>query len=674
MAVIAAVFAVIIVRLWQLQIIMGREYRRQAEEALRDDCPLPPARRGQILDRRGEFLAIDKPCHELCFDYRFLTNNKSWVRSRQRRIARSEGVSAKQARKIYTRRAENTWNRAVEFGGVSRDELDRTVSGIIRRMKAISRIVGTEIREQRQMHPVITALDDAAAAKLKAHLTEMVGATVRPGYFRYYPHGSLACHIVGVMGQVNADEQKRLNLSADQGDRLTRACSNYLDGDMIGKTGVEKMCESVLRPRRGYCKRKRRRGGFQVLDKIPGKRGGDVTLTLDYKLQKRLTELFLRETGRQNAQLGARTGDAPSNGAIIVLSVPEGEVLAMVSLPAYDLNRYRSDFTKLVEDEANLPLLNRAVTRLYPPGSTVKPIAALAGLGTQKRNRAITLRTRFTCEGRLRVGRDRFLHCWTHWRNMPGHGALNVSEAIKHSCNIFFYRVGARLGLEELSQWFVKFGFADIPGTGLPEEKRGSVPTAQWLKREMPNYRPARPFDAMQVAIGQGFLGATPLHVAGAMAAIARGGKLRAPLLIKAGFPAGDRRERDLGLATACVKAVTEGMHRVVNERGGTAYKIFHAPGVEPLDVDVYGKTGTATATPADLNGDGRIDAYEKKRNEIAWFAGFALRRRSDESDARRRGIAFAVVVEYVTGGGSRNAGPVARETIRIWRKTCLEK
>ena len=677
MGIIAVALAVIIVRLWQLQIGAGEEFRKQVERDIRQEAPLRSGLRGQILDRNGEILAVDKPCHDLCLDYRFLTNDITWVRAQQRKIALQEKVSADRAKKIYAQRAENTRRLAAQSGKVTAEELEAQVRRVVRRVEAIRRHIedvtgaaNVEIKEQRQAHPVITGLDEAATAELKAHLNEMIGSSLQPGYGRYYPHGPLACHIIGVTGQVSAAEQQRLNVTTGQADTLDKVRSKYLGGDPIGKTGVEKMCEAVLRGRRGYRKYKRHVNSLEILEELPPEPGQDVKLTIDHRLQKRLMELFLTETARQNLLSGSRAGDKPGNGAIVVLSVPKGEVLAMVSVPTYDLNRYYADYRLLASDDrhnkVSLPLRNRAVTVLYPPGSTAKPMTALAGLA----DKAITRDTSFTCEGGFQVGRDRYLHCWTYWRHMSGHGTLSVTEGLKHSCNIFFYNVGSRLGLEALSQWLVCMGFADEPGTGLPEEVAGTVPTAEWLRKRKPDYRPVL-VDAMQVAIGQGFFGATPLHVANAMAAIARGGRFQSPLLVKEGWSPGDRSARGLPLDPADLRAVVEGMYGVVNEDGGTAYKVFHAPGVEPLDVDVCGKTGTATAAPADLDGDGQIDEYERDRSEMAWFAGFARPRASAGQAAGegRQEIAFAVVVEYVKGGGSGNAAPIAREVIRICRE-----
>ncbi len=684
MTVTAALFAVLLGRLGYLQLVRGADYRDQATRALQAQAPLP-ALRGQILDRNGEILAVDRLSHQFCLEWGFLVEDPAWILRQQRRIAREEAVSMQRADRLYQERAADTWRLAVEICGVPREQLEENAARVVRRVEAIRRHVAAargvalvDVREQHEAHAVLTGLEDATGARLKMRLRDMVGAAVERGYSRYYPYGEAACHVVGLVGEVSGEEQEALNAPNDGLDRLGRMLNDYLDGDLIGKSGVEKACEDVLRSRRGYRVLKRRGSGFDVLEEHQGESGGTVRITLDIHLQRRLAELFRRMTAEQNIATGSREGNRPSDGCIVVVSVPDGEVLAMVSVPTYDPNRYRLDYADLIANKRHLPLLNRCVARRYPPGSTAKPVAALAALGAADPRHGISLGTQFHCDGQLLVGRGVYLHCWTYWRGMPGHGDVDVVEAIKHSCNVFFYRAAARLGLERISEWFAAFGFAAPPGTHLPEEKAGTVPTREWLARynaarRRRGQRPYQPvaIDAMQIAIGQGFLGATPMHVANAMATIARGGRYQPVVLIHDGRSA---PPRDLPLEPAYVAAVAEGMRKVVNERGGTAQRYFQPTPAELRDVVVHGKTGTATAKAADLNGDGTIDAYERQRNEMAWFAGFAFGPgQHGRAPAERRGVAFAIVVEYAVGGGGRNAVPIAREALRICREMgCL--
>lgn len=656
MVVVGTTLSVVAARLFQLQIVGGEDYRREAAASIRS-VQLLPTRRGEIVDRHGRILALDRPCFVLRLDYRFLTQDPRWVLRQQRLIARQEDVSMGRAEELYAERAENTWRLAAEVGGMTREELDEKVGYIVRRVRRIREIVGMEIREERISHPVLTGLGEGDAARLEARLGQMVGAEVGTGHVRYYPYGDSACHILGVTGEVTSDDlAERGRPTADM--TLDQKLTEYLEGDYIGRKGVERSCEAALRGKRGYRRLRRVVGGYETEEEHRGEPGGRVTLTLDIALQRRLTDLFRAMTSERNLATGDRRGGASGTGAIAVISIPDGEVLALVSVPTYDLNKYRELLPDLMRDDIDYPLQNRAVTRRYPIGSTAKPVTAVAGLSSRE-GRGISPHTQFNCTGRMRFGRT-FLHCWTYAHGMPGHGPLSIREAIQRSCNIFFYNVGARLGLEELSRWFVRAGFASPAVPALPEAVRGDVPTREWLDRNMPGYHVARPVDACQVAMGQGFLRATPVHVANAVAMIARGGEYRTPRLVLDG-PEFPRERRMLPVAAGDMQAVRDGMHRAVNERGGTAYKAFNVLAPRVHGVDAYGKTGSATAVRRDLNRDGTIDSYERGRAEMSWFTGFALPESGGE-----RGVAVSVVVEYTTGGGSRNAAPIGRETMRI--------
>jgi len=622
--IIALVFLIVIARLWYLQVINGDDYRRQARQLLQSIEPLP-AMRGQILDRRGRILAVDEPCYDFCLDYRFITANPRWVRRQERLIVKTNGITRTQAQDIYRLKAEETYRLAEELFDDGAGGLQKVCERIVRRVERIRQVVGIEVREQRQFHTIVTGLDEATAVRLEDRLSETVGAAVRPSHKRRYPYGSSACHVIGVTGRVSREELDRLNFPKGQGDWVARIQDNYEPSDTIGKSGIEKMCEGPLRGKRGYRRLKRSSNLIEVMEENAAIPGSNVQITLDIKLQESLRQRLL---------------SAGYNGSIIVLSVSEGEVLALVSVPGYDLNHYRRDYNKLATDESDLPLLNRAVRRCYPPGSTVKPVTALAGLASG----VITTETSFNCRGYLYT--PRAFRCWI-WKYHSGHGPLRLVDAIKHSCNIYFYEIANRLGVSRLARWFEMFGFTDVPGTGLPEESRGTVARSGTIGV------------ARHMAIGQGPIGATPLHVANVMATIGRGGRFLSPVLVSEGGP--ERIRRELPIDPEHIRAVREGMYKVVNERGGTAYKPFHDSEARPLDVEICGKTGTAETPPhwIDSNRNGRRDPGEKivYEGDMAWFAGFAPRENPQ--------IAFAVVLEYAKAGGSQIAAPIAREVVR---------
>ncbi len=642
---LSAVLLVLAGKLVQLQVLRGHEYRRRAEEAMRA-IEVLPVRRGQITDRKGRILAIDEPCFDLCLDYRLLTSDKAWIKRQKRLMARRLRISDAEAERLYDERRRLTWSIAQRQAEIAGLELDREVQRVIERVRAIRRIVNRDkltdvtVRDERQAHPVVPGLDEATALKLRTQADWTIGAEIRPSHKRWYPYGHDACHAIGVTGAVWKEDMIARNLEADQADWLTRMQHNYLPGDVIGRTGVERMNERRLRGRRGY---RRFRLSGETLREEPGVQGADAHLTLDIVLQKRIAALF-EAKGFTGSAVVLTTGTPQA---------PQCEVLALVSVPTYDLNCYQADYAKLLADEVKLPLMHRAVVQRYQPGSTVKPIAALAGLGEG----AIHLDTQITCRGYL-YNPDSF-RCWIWKAARCGHGPLCVVEAIQRSCNVFFYEVGNRVGARRMCKWFGMLGFADKPGMGLPSERPGTVPTERWLMQR--KGRGDLPGDVRFMAVGQGLLTATPVHVAGAMATIARDGIHLAPMLVLEGGP--KQARQDLPISPAYMHAVREGMYRVVNHRHGTAWKYFHGPGVEPLEgIELCGKTGTADTAPqrVDSNRNGRIDGQDRivRTGNTAWFAGFAPHGRPQ--------IAFAVAIEYVEGGGGRHAAPIAREIVSL--------
>ncbi|MHC4561835.1 MAG: peptidoglycan D,D-transpeptidase FtsI family protein [Planctomycetota bacterium] len=625
MAVAGAMLAVMALQLWRLQVVQGDYYRQKAAERV-EDTDILPTMRGKILDRNGIFLAVNRPSYSLCLDYGLLAEDEAWTKARHREIERTQGVSPDRAKEIFDRRMDHTLKLTRRLAKEYDVDLPAAVAEIRDRIERLHERYGV-VQEERKAHAVVTGLPEPIS------LAETVGAVIEPSMTRQYPRGDVACHIIGITGRVTAEHLERHNYRPGEASELDRDRLNYEGDDSIGVSGVELMCEKKLRGLRGYRRTKRTADGKLLLEEDPAVHGSDIHLTIDAALQERLAGLFANMAGGHN-------------GSIVVLSVETGEILAMVSIPTYDLNQYRQDYTYLAAEEVDLPLHHRAVSTLYPPGSTAKPLAALAALA----ERDIDLETTFFCRGYLHSP-DAF-RCWI-WRHGTGHGELQVVGAMKHSCNVFLYNVGQGLGVPRLHRWYKSFGFTDPPGTGLPEERSGKVTT----RRSMGTSR--------FLAIGQGPMAVTPLHVANAMATIARNGRFISPVLAVDGGPR--QTERTLRIPSEAVSAIQEGMYQVVNSPGGTAYKYFHgqAPSdvpYEPLSVAICGKTGTAQAAPQriDSDDDGRITGSDTivRRGDMAWFAGFAPRTNPK--------IAFAVVVEYVTiGGGASVAGPIGREAVR---------
>ena len=620
MAGMAAALMVLSWRVAQLQIVHGRTCRQDARNML-NSVSSPETIRGKITDRNGQFLAMDGDSYSLCLDYRLLTAEPRWVKSQQRNIAEEENVSQQRAEEIYRRREANTWRIAQRLADEQGVDLARSVQTIVRRVQRIRRSVGTTVREEEQTHAVVTGLPDP----IYIAADSTVGAEVKPFLKRRYPYGDAACHIIGMVGQVTADELKRM--------------PDVKGGDEVGKRGIEKMCEDLLRGRRGRLRKERVSDGQIVREDVRAVPGRDIHLTIDIRLQRDIEKLFREMTTLPGETVGR-------DGAAVVISVRTGEVLAMVSIPTYDLETFGKRFGALARDQLQLPLLHRAVTAYYPPGSVAKPIIALAGLT----ERAIDKDTIYTCRGYLH--NPNAFRCWIYSRG-GSHGPLNVQGAIKNSCNVFFYHVGEELGLDRELYWFEQFGYGRLPGTGLPEEKPGSIAAGEL---------PPGPGTSRLLAIGQGPFSATPLQCANVMATIARGGVFLSPIIALEGGP--NQVRRDLGIPPEHVAVVHRGMYEVCNSPGGTAYTPFHM-GL-PLGVEVCGKTGTAQTAPqrVDSNENGRIDTEDEivRRGDTALFSGFA-----PYQDPQ---VAVAVVVEYVTdGGGSRYAAPIGREIIRLCRR-----
>ena len=654
LTIVGAVMGGLVGRLAYLQFVQGETYLKDAERYLREVEMMPPVR-GRILDRQGRILAIDEPCYELCIEYPFLVAEPGdkWTRRQVRRIARTEGLDRKiesemrWAEEIYRRRRAKTLELAASVARNHAQDLERTILGIKRRVGRIRKARGHSVLEEHQFHAVVRGLDEAEAVAVKSQLSEAMCMKVRPSHERRYPRGDTACHVIGLTGKAdanrlaaaNAELRRELRGSEDEMDWLRWRRDRYGGNDMMGNSGVEKLCEKFLRGRRGYRLHRR----AKLIDDEAARAGGDVHLTLDAALQEELARAF---TERHPA----------GTGAIVVLDVPSGQVLALVSIPTYDLNTYRRDLPALIAETTYLPLRHRAVAQAYAPGSAVKPVAALTALGSGR----IGLETPFHCKGGYMFDsvRDRW-RCWSAKKGF-GHGRIALREGIRVSCNVYFYHVGEAMRPGPLCEWFRLFGFGAVPGTGLPEESSGVVPTDEWMRRRTDPPRGVSMGEARLMAIGQGPFSATPLQVANAMATIARGGMFSSPVLVLEGGP--KRIRRELPMAEHHLRTVHDGMRDVVHHDKGTAHKVLMRNGLSSLGFEFCGKTGTAQVSPQrrDSDGDGRITRADEvvRRGDAAWFAGFA-----PYGDPK---IAFAVLVEYVEGGGGENAGPVALDVLRI--------
>jgi len=679
--------AVCVLRLAQMQLLSASSVQNEIAElkSRRGQSEQFKTIRGRILDRNGNVLATDRAQFWVHIDYElssFLdTRVQDAMRLRASEEAEPEAAKAEVEEKISDNVDDlrQIIDKCAQFRAVEPNVISREIQSIndrvwnmrivqawrkefpdskvrdyydsIKRSVPISKaradfqqklpdpnerltLVGkVNIIEMHQSSPLLELKtdDDVFAAQLEFMGTN--GIHISSKEQRFYPYRSVAAQTIGWVGPATQEREKEFFAE----EKL----ATYLDGEVCGRRpGVEYVCEAILRGRRGE---EAKDIDGQLMVDTPTQFGKDVKLTLDIELQGDIEDHLLRYP--HDPSLGK------PNISAVVIDVGSSDILALVSLPVYDLNRVRYDYGALNTDP-NRPLTNRAIKEQYPPGSVVKPLILIAGL----EDGLITPDEVIDCLPEpAPVG---WPNCLIFRRNRgAGHSLKwnNVARnAIKGSCNIYFSRLADRVEPVALQQWLFEFGcgqyalappysIAEVDGAELrrnlgqvPGEISSSTVGRALRFEEMP---PLAPRERRYFGIGQGSLRVTPLQVSNSMATIARRGVFKLPRLF------GDYQSSagvDLGISHETLAIIHDGMSAVISEPGGTAFAQF-----EPLltiltaeDVKVYGKTGST------------------ERPYHAWFAGFA-------ADSKGRKIAVAVVVE---GGqkGSRDAAPLARDIIQL--------
>jgi penicillin-binding protein 2 len=426
---------------------------------------------------------------------------------------------------------------------------------------------------------------------------------------RLYPKEGFAAHVIGYVGEVSEPE---LN---------TAEFIDYEQGDVVGKQGVERQYNKHLMGIDGQRQvvvdnRGKERQVFGMKEAIPGK---DLQLTLDLDLQA-VAELAME--GRR--------------GAVVALDPRTGEVLAMVSRPAYDPNRFAGrilakDWKEIVLNPEK-PMLNRAIQAQLAPGSTFKPLMALAGLETG----VLTPDFQVSCGGGASFY-GRYFKC--HLRG--GHGRVDLRKAIAQSCDVFFYTLGNRMGIDNIAKYAEISGFGSRTGIDLPHEVEGTVPSTKWKMR---NFREKwYAGETISVSIGQGALTVTPLQLAHSVGGIATGGVWTKPHLVLGDTNIGEAKKANLSLDN--VMKVIDGMHAVVNG-GGTGARA-KLPGLE-----VCGKTGTAQLASNEML---KGTALGRTMKDNAWFVGFAPNNSPE----------IVVVALFEAGEHGNLAAPIVRDVIK---------
>jgi penicillin-binding protein 2 len=457
---------------------------------------------------------------------------------------------------------------------------------------------------------------------------DLPGIVADVGQVRSYPYGVELSHVLGYVAAVSErDLQTR-----DDGDPLLR-----LPGFPIGKNGVEKAVDRDLRGKGGVRQIEVNAHGrvIRELGRTEGRPGADIELTLDMDLQR-----FAQE----------RVKDLSASA--VVVDVSSGEILTFVSSPGFDPNEFIAGFSQRRWDEMNAdpykPLLNKALAGVYAPGSTFKIVTGLAGLETG----AIDGSTRIRCPGYLKLGSHTF-HC--HRRG--GHGAVTVADALKVSCNVFFYEVGRRIGVDAIAAMAHRLGLGEKFNFEVPGEQRGSIPSTAW---KMERFGEAvLPGDSLNAAIGQGYVAVTPLQLAVMTARVANGGRAVMPHIVRrvGGGPVAAPPAPPTGIAPEHIALIHAGMDAVVNAAGGTAGRSR----LTGEGMRMAGKTGTAQVRgAAAVGGTMKGDAVPWHLRNHALFVCFA--------PVEAPKYAMAVVVEHGQGGG-KAAAPVAKDIMEMLLK-----
>jgi len=464
-----------------------------------------------------------------------------------------------------------------------------------------------------------------ALAQVAAHKFDLPGVDVNVEARRHYIDPNSAAHLIGYLSEINAEELKSGKYPENKG------------GDFIGRFGAEKTYERQLRGQRGGRQVEVNATGqvVRVLQTVEATPGHNIYLTIDTRLQK-ATEALLQ--GRA--------------GAVIAMDPANGEILALASNPSFDQNDFVSGMSRekweALVSNPQRPMENKALQGEYPPASTYKIVTAMAGL----EEGVIDEDSTFFCPGYYNYG-DRAFHCWKE----GGHGTVNVVKALSESCDVFFYQVGQRLGVDRIA-WYAKASGLGAPTEiDLDNEAGGLVPTANWKKNRTGIEWQGG--ETLSVAIGQGYNLATPLQMLVLTSAVANGGSLYRPLILKHIETAEGKIVSDsemqikgkLPVSRRTLDIVRKGLWEVVNSPTGTA-RNTRIPGVE-----VSGKTGTAQVVgrkPDDPTGKKTEPAIKPH----AWFVAYA--------PSRNPQIAVAVIVEHGEGGASV-AAPIAREVLKVF-------
>lgn len=577
-----AVFAVLVVRLFFLQVIKGDEFSLLSENNSIRLQNIDPSR-GMIYDRGGLLLVDNRPS----FDVSIILKDARPVKETIRKLSRYIKFPADELMmKIASKKGISLYKPVLLKQDVGRDTM--------------------------------TAVE--------VHKYELPGVVVNVRPRRHYIARKSAAHLIGYLGEIDPGE---LNSEKYPGCR---------QGDLIGKFGVEKAYESFLRGKRGGRQVEVNAVGqvVKVLKTVDSHPGYNFYLTIDQAVQEKAEALLEGVVG-----------------AAVAMEPVTGQILALVSNPSFDQNAFvcgmsQDQWDSLTSDPLK-PLTSRVVQGEYAPASTYKIVTAIAGL----EEGVIDENTTFTCPGYYKF-QNREYRCW----KKAGHGTMSIVKALAQSCDVFFYNVGQRVGVDRLAWYAKECGLGSRTGIYLDHELQGLIPTAAWKKRRFGiEWQEG---ETLSIAIGQGFNLATPLQMVTLISAVANGGTRYRPEVLKHIETAEGKIIREtkpkmigrLPVSSKTLELVKQGLWEVVNYEKGTAR------GAQIHGVDVSGKTGTAQVISRKEGEDETEEELPDHLKPHAWFVAYAPSENPE--------IAVAVIVEHGEHG-SGSAAPVAREMIKTY-------
>mgnify|MGYP004503475739 FL=1 len=654
---------VLIVQLFNLQVVHGESYREQSNTRLSRTSTIKAAR-GSILDRSGNELAGVKTENNIEIYKTNISNDElnecalnlvNLLNQYQIEYSDTFPISINPFNFTISGDDLNNWKKKYKIDdGASAEEafykfkdkyeINNDNIDEIRKIISIRYLITTTGYSSTKSITIATNVNEEVVAQVSERNADFPGVSITTNAARTYLTGSLAAHVIGYTGKIKEEEYNEKK-------------DTYTIDDIIGKTGVEYIFEKYLKGKDGSKQVEMSVDGTITGESVSENAiaGSDVVLTIDSSLQQ-VTETALENCINKIKNGGFSQRYDAQGGAAVVMNVNTGEVLATASYPTFEPQWFVGGISQenwaYLRDDTRHPQLNKATQSTYEPGSTFKMVTAIAGLETG----AITTKERINDTGVYRKYNSEW-KCWYYTSYHRGHGYQNVTQALQHSCNYFFYETGDRMGIDNLAKYALHFGLGKKTGIELPNEKDGAVASRETYAKLRKNGK-IGPGDVLNAAIGQGDNNFTPMQIAKYISSIANGGTVVKPTIIKSilnsdgtevskeeienytNEKVGYQNTDDgITINPESIAVAKEGMRMAASEAGGTAYNIFKG-----FNQEVAGKTGSAEAGK-DKNGNDLVNA---------WFVCFAPYDKPE----------VAVVVMIENGGHGNYAAEVARDVL----------